>query len=130
MPLTPLYAAMLAVLLIALSVRTIRERRRARVAIGCGGDKRLERAMRVQGNFTEYVPMTLLLMWLTESLWGQGAALLHLPGMLLLVGRLLHGYGVAQLDEPFKFRITGMALTFSAMALCVLAILARYLLAL
>jgi uncharacterized membrane protein YecN with MAPEG domain len=48
-----MYAALLALLFIALSVRTLRLRATLRIAIGDGGNERLLRASRVHGNFAE-----------------------------------------------------------------------------
>ncbi len=53
MPVTPLYAALLALFFVALSIRTIRLRRRYRVAIGDGRNTLLQRAMRVNANFSD-----------------------------------------------------------------------------
>jgi len=66
-----------------LSARTIRARRSAKVAIGTGGDKRLERASRVHANFAEHVPFGLLLIALTE-IWGMPSVIIHLRCLALL----------------------------------------------
>ncbi|WP_115717253.1 MAPEG family protein [Gallaecimonas mangrovi] len=129
MPVTPLYAALLAILYLVLSVRTIKARRRGQVALGDGGNSLLQKAIRVHGNFAEYVPLGLLLMGFTEMLWGP-ATLLHLPGLLLLAGRIFHAYGVGQLREPLQYRILGMVMTFSAFLVCIVAIFAKYMTAL
>jgi uncharacterized membrane protein YecN with MAPEG domain len=121
---TALYAAILALVFVGLSVRTIRLRRGARVAIGDGGDKRLARAMRVHANFAEYVPLALLLIYLVEA-GGAPPLAIHLLGSALLVGRLLHAWGVSQAREDFRFRVAGMALTFSSIVSAALALLYR-----
>lgn len=108
---TPLYAALLGFLLVVLSVRTIRLRRRFQVAVGAGGKPSLERAMRVQANFVEYVPLALLLMFFLETRVGSGLWV-HVPGVALLVGRLLHAVGVSNVKEDLRLRVTGMSLTF------------------
>jgi uncharacterized membrane protein YecN with MAPEG domain len=120
MPITALYAGMLAPLLILLSVRVIRQRRGARVAVGDGGDTMLLRRMRVQANFAEYVPFALLLMALAENLqtWSW---YLHLQGLVLLAGRISHAYGVSQSRENFSFRISGMAATFAVIGTAAVA---------
>ncbi len=67
MPLiTPLYAALAAVILIVLSLRVIGARRSRRVAIGDGADEDLARRIRAHGNFTEYAPLALVLILLLE----------------------------------------------------------------
>ena len=58
----PLYAALLALLFIALSVRTLRLRRHLKIAVGDAGNTQMLRAMRAHANFAEYVPMCLLLL--------------------------------------------------------------------
>ena len=52
----PFYAAILALLYVCLSARTIGFRRKSRVSIGDGGDQELLRAIRMHANFAEYVP--------------------------------------------------------------------------
>jgi uncharacterized membrane protein YecN with MAPEG domain len=112
---TALWAALLAPVLVWLSARVIRERRRARVALGTGGDAALERAMRAHANFVEYAPFALLLMALAEA-GGAPGWLLHPLGAALLAGRVAHGWGIVRTPEDFRFRILGMMSTFAAIA--------------
>ncbi|NJM12538.1 MAG: glutathione metabolism protein [Synechococcaceae cyanobacterium SM1_2_3] len=112
MHILPLYAALLALLFVALSIRIIRLRRSLRIALGDAGNEALLRAISVHANFAEYAPLCLILLYLVE---GQGAhpALLHGLGVILLTGRLSHAFGVSQPNENFRFRVFGMALTFT-----------------
>lgn len=114
MAITAFYAALAALLFVFLSFRVIGARRREKVALGDGGDETLRRRLRVHGNFAEYVPLAVVLMGLAES---QGAAAwtLHGLGLLLLIGRALHAYGVGQNPEPLKYRQAGMVLTFTVL---------------
>ena len=121
---TPIYAAFCAFILIHLSLRVIRARRTEKVALGDGGSDRVLRAARTQANFAEYVPMALLLMGLAE-LQGVPAWAIHLLGLALLTGRLIHAYGVSRSEENFRFRVLGMQLTFLAIAAAAIAILVR-----
>jgi len=127
MTVIPAYAALLALLFIALSIRTIRARRAHKVAIGTGGHAALERAIRVHANFAEYVPLALLLLTMAE-LRGVPALVLHALALALLVGRCAHAWGVSQTPEDFRFRVTGMLSTFAVIGLTALALLASYLL--
>ncbi len=112
MTVTPIYAAILGLVFVALSLQTIRLRRRHRVALGDGDQAPLQRAMRVHANFAEYVPLALLLMFFLEQ--GDGSALrMHVLGIVLLAGRLLHAWGVSQTTENLRYRTIGMVLTFS-----------------
>jgi hypothetical protein len=122
MNILPLYAALLAVLFVYLSVRTIRARRSLRIGLGHAENPLMLRAMRVHANFAEYVPFALLLIFLVESA-GASSWVVHALGASLLVARLSHAYGVSQQVENFKFRVFGMATTFT-----VLLVSAAYLL--
>jgi uncharacterized membrane protein YecN with MAPEG domain len=116
---TAFYAALLAVLFLVLSVRVIGWRRESRVEFGHGEDSELLRRMRVHANFAEYVPFTLLLMALAESM-APPHVLLHVAGLLLVAGRLLHAYGVSQFPPVMRYRVYGMWLTFVALGLAAL----------
>lgn len=110
----PLYAALLALLFVVLSVRTLLLRKNLQIGIGDAGNKQMQRAMRVHANFAEYVPLALLLLFLLEEI-AAPIWLLHALGSSLLLGRLLHAYGVSQQKEDLRFRVSGMALTFTTL---------------
>ena len=110
----PLYAALLALLFVALSIRTLRLRRRLRIGIGDAGNEQMLRAMRVHSNFAEYVPLTLFLIYLAE-VQGAHALFIHALGLCLLAGRLSHAYGVSQANENYTFRVVGMSMTFTSL---------------
>lgn len=127
MPVTPLYAALLALIFVALSLRTIRLRRRYHVGVGDGSHAELQRATRVHANFAEYVPLALLLIYFVET-GGGPLLLIHTLAIGLLCGRLLHAWGVSQLRENYRYRTVGMALTFSViLAACLFLLLERLL---
>lgn len=113
---TAFYASLLAGLYMVLSARVIGWRRERRVELGDAGDKQLLRRMRVHGNFAEYVPFTLLLMALAETM-APPYILLHIVGLLLIVGRGLHAYGLSQTPQILRYRVFGMVLTFFAMGI-------------
>lgn len=119
---TALYAALLGLLFIGLSIRTIRLRRRHRVAIGYGDSQELIRAGRAHANFAEYVPLSLVLIYFVE-INSDTAWLIHLMGITLLVSRVIHAYGVSQVNENYHYRIMGMTGTFTVIAAACLYIL-------
>jgi uncharacterized membrane protein YecN with MAPEG domain len=122
MSITPLYAAILALIFVVLSIRTIRLRRRYRVGVGDGNHAELQRAARVHANFAEYVPLALLLIYFAET-GGGPRWLIHALAITLLCGRLLHAYGVSQVRENYRYRTIGMALTFGVIILTSLSLL-------
>ena len=110
---TPLYAAIIGLVFVVLSVRTLLLRRRLGIAIGTGEDPELTRAMRVHSNFAEYVPLALILFYFLEVETDAGLWI-HVLCVSLIVGRLLHAYGVSQVEENYRFRMAGMILTLGS----------------
>jgi uncharacterized membrane protein YecN with MAPEG domain len=102
------YAALLALLIVWLSLRVIKLRRAKKVRLGDGGEPELQVAIRAQGNATEYIPISLILLVLLE-LNGGHLAFVHSGGIALLAGRLLHARGL--LTGSLRYRILGMQIT-------------------
>lgn len=119
MMIVSVYASILALLFLWLSIRVITLRRSKKIAIGTRNDQELTRAIRVQANFSEYVPLAILLLAFLE-LNNLSPALLHLLCILLLTGRSIHAYGVSKIKEDFRFRVAGMLLTLSTIAIAAL----------
>jgi uncharacterized membrane protein YecN with MAPEG domain len=104
-----LYAAILALLIVYLAVVVIQVRRKNKIAFADGDVNELTIARSAHSNATEYIPIALLLMFGLE--WNQGhEVLLHVFGVVFVLGRLIHACGI--LTERFKFRVLGMQLTF------------------
>ena len=122
---TPIYAAVISLIFVALSVRTLLIRRRIGVSIGTGEDQLLIRAMRVHANFAEYVPIALILIFFLET-ETDASTLTHALCMALIIGRLLHAYGVSHVEENFRFRVIGMALTLGCIISASIRLIANY----
>jgi uncharacterized membrane protein YecN with MAPEG domain len=73
----------------------------------------------VHAIFAEYGPFTLLLMALAESM-APPRLLLHLVGLILLAGRVMHAYGLSQTPHILRYRAWGMTLTFTALGIAAL----------
>ena len=107
---TPVYAAILAIVYLYLSFRVIALRRKNTDS----GDPDFRTRIRVHGNFAEYTPFALLLTLLAE-LQGAHTVLLHGLGLMLLIGRISHAVGMGSRPQRIPLRITGMVLTFTAL---------------
>jgi uncharacterized protein len=125
MKLLPLYAALLALVFVFLSVRTLMLRKKFQIGVGSSGNEQLLRASRVHSNFAEYVPITLLLIYFAE-MQGASTHFVHFTGISLLLGRVLHAYGVSQVKEQLVFRIAGMSLTLTSLLVATGTLLAAY----
>ncbi len=120
MSITPLYAGLIGLLFVLLSVRVIAARFATNVSLGDGGEKMLIKRIRVQGNCAEYSPIALILLALAEV---QGAPgwVVHLLGVSLLAGRVLHAIGLGRTPQNIMFRRAGMVLTFAMITFAALA---------
>ena len=123
---TSFYAALLALFFVALSARTIRMRRHFGIALGSADNNDLLRATRVHANFAEYTPLALLLILMLE-IQGAPLAFVHILGVSLISGRLIHAQGVSQTNENTKYRVAGMVLTFTTIGSAALGIMLLYL---
>lgn len=111
MEITALYAALAGVLIVALGLRTAFGRRANKIGIGDGSNDLLMRRMRVHGNAVENIPIALILLGLLEVNLGH-PILLHALGVTLLIGRLLHAWGLSSSVGVSFGRMYGMLLTW------------------
>lgn len=110
---TALYSSLLAILFFVLSVRVIALRGNpafAFMAQGKGDDELLQRAIRAHGNFAEYVPFMLIILYLLE-VSGTSPSKLHVLGGAFLLGRIMHGICMGFLRSNMPLRVGGTALT-------------------
>jgi uncharacterized membrane protein YecN with MAPEG domain len=108
---TSVIASALTIIFVKLSFAVIGLRRKNKVGLGSGGYEDLERAIRAQGNFAEYVPFGIILIACIE-LNGAPWWLVALPGITLIIGRLIHAVGINQPPPDFSKRVLGMKFTF------------------
>lgn len=115
---TTVYASILALILVVLSMRVIGLRGNPVFrffAFRTAGDETLERAIRAHGNFIEYTPMMLILLWLAEQ-EGTAATSLHAYAGSFLLGRVMHGWCFAFTQRNLVLRVGGTILTLFPLA--------------
>lgn len=114
---TLFYAGLLGLILIALSLRVVKLRRKFQVGVGTGDRPQLELAIRAQANFCEYAPVAVLLLLLLEASGVVHSIVLHVLGVALVIGRCLHGFvGLNQSAGPSSGRLVGTFLTWLMIA--------------
>jgi uncharacterized membrane protein YecN with MAPEG domain len=111
---TSIIASVLTIIFVKLSFAVIRLRRKNKVGLGSGGNEELERAIRAQGNFAEYMPFGLMLIACLE-INGAPWWLVAVPGITLIVGRLIHARGINMPPPDFSQRVLGMKFTFNTL---------------
>ncbi len=114
---TTLYAGILAILTVMLAAGVLKHRARTEISLLDGGDLELRRAMRVFGNFTEYVPIALVAILLLENS-GVAAWAVHLAGGALVIGRLAHAQGLDAEKAATAGRFIGTVLTLLVLLGC------------
>lgn len=125
MQITILYAGLIGLLLLTLSLRVIAKRRApGGPSLGDGGDPVMNRRMRAQGNLVEYAPMVLIMMGLLE-LSGQSGIGLHVLGIAFVVGRVMHGYALSTASGSVIGRVGGSVLSLTSLTVasiwCIIA---------
>lgn len=111
---TGFYASLLALCYLYLSGLVIAERKKASVSLGDGGVEDIKRTMRAHSNFSEYVPICLVLLLCLE-LNSHFVYIMHGSASALLFGRVLHAYGLRNHAGASWQRVWGMLLTFGAL---------------
>ncbi len=110
-----LYAAFFALIQIRFTMNVVKIRRGEKVSIGDGGKDHLLRAVRGHGNFTETVPIFLILLVISE-MSGAPFWTIHVLGVLMIAGRLAHYRGLSSGTGHGKFRFYGMVASVAAIA--------------
>lgn len=108
---TGLYAAILAFIQFIFAMMVVKVRRSNKISLGDGELDELQRKSRAYGNFTETVPMALLLMLIAE-IGGASLFLIHVMGVVLIAARLIHHRALTSGSGHGHLRPVGMVLTF------------------
>ncbi|MBM3503497.1 MAG: hypothetical protein FJX65_06435 [Alphaproteobacteria bacterium] len=111
---TLLYAGILGVLLVILSLMVSADRTRAKVDIGAqGGDDQFQRRNRAQGNLAEYLAAGIFLIFLVE-MSGAAAWIVHALGIVFCTARV--GHAVSILGKIAALRVLSATLTYGVIA--------------
>ncbi|KTD40219.1 MAPEG family protein [Legionella parisiensis] len=110
-PITTLTGSLLALGYIYLAFQVIKLRRKHKVAFGCKEFTDLEMAIRAHANFSEYIPLTLILLFCAEANQANWIVLLTLVFFFIL-GRIVHAYAFLKEKHHLECRIQGMTITF------------------
>ncbi|MGB1140587.1 MAG: MAPEG family protein [Halioglobus sp.] len=118
---TILFAAVFGLLHVVFTLRVGGYRLKSGVSLGDGGDDALLKRIRAHANFTENVPIGLLLILLNE-MTGLAAQYVVALASVFLVGRVLH-YLTIVVQLPFVLRPLSMMLTLGVIATAAILLL-------
>lgn len=110
---TPFYAFAVAVIYLALWMRVAGKRSALNISIGDGSDPDLLLRIRQHGNCAEWSCFILILMILAEGM-GAPSLYLHISGLLLIIGRLAHPFGLKKYKVNHPLRYVGNGTNFLA----------------
>lgn len=96
-----LYVGLNLVITLVLAILVVRQRAKAGVSLGSGGDAALEKAIRAHGNTVEYLAIALPGL-IVLGLLGVSTLVLHVVGLLLTAGRVLHAIGITNDVTPAR----------------------------
>ncbi len=119
------YAGVLALIYVALTAYVAAGRFKYRVALGNGGVEALDRRIRMHGNFAEFVPFCLLLVFMVDYAQYSGV-IVHVLGLLLVIGRLLHAWGIYS-NPVGLYRRFGIAMTLLVLLICAVLLIWKFL---
>jgi uncharacterized membrane protein YecN with MAPEG domain len=113
-PITAFYAGLLGILFCYLSVLVVKDRFSKKISLGDGGDHHFQQVIRAHGNFSEYTPIVLILLFIAEVNLSN-PILLHLAGTAIISGRFIHAFGLRRHSGVSWQRVSGMLLTFTSL---------------
>ncbi|OXE35191.1 MAG: glutathione S-transferase [Phenylobacterium zucineum] len=117
-----LWAGLHLLLILALSIQVVQQRRKHKVLIGDEGIPEMVQAVRALGNAVEYVPPALVGLAIL-ALAGAAPVVIHLTGFVLFTGRFLHAVGLSRSGGASFSRTIGMILTWVAFLFLIVALL-------
>ncbi len=118
------YLGVNALFFIFLSFKVIGLRQNNQASIGDGDNETLAYRIRAHGNAAEYMPIFFIALSLAAHL-GTPPLALHILGVVFTAGRFFHAIWFLKPSLNIKMRIAGMLLTFSAIGLTALGLLAH-----
>lgn len=112
---TPIYAGLLAILIVYLGYRVTLFRRAEKKGLtqtDCS--EAMQRAIRVHANALENIPLALIMLLMLE-LNHLNPILTNILGCMLVLGRVLHAWGLSKKDGVSFGRFYGMLFTWLSM---------------
>lgn len=93
-------------------------RGKTKISLSHGGNQEMLVRIRKHGNFTEYVPLALILLGLLEMSGGAGSVAIWILGGMLVIGRITHPMGLVADNIGHPMRAVGALLTILMTLVC------------
>lgn len=114
---TPIYGSLLVLIIVMLAYRVTTFRQKEKIGLGEDtGSGAMRCAVRAHGNAVENIPVGIILLLILElnylTPW-----LLHVFGLMLVISRVAHAWGISASRGPSKARFYGTLFTWLALIL-------------
>ncbi len=109
-----LYIAVLILMAVILSANVAFRRGPLKIGIGDGENSQMARLIRVHANFLENAPLAIGALIMLAVI-GATAWSVHIIGISMVIGRILHAYGLSKTSGASFGRVSGMILTYSSL---------------
>lgn len=125
---TGLYAGLLGLIYLGLCALVVKMRLKHDAGLGDKKIEEVQRAIRVHGNFAEYVPLIVIMMAITESTlpYSWTPFLLHGLGIAMIIARVAHAYGLAKPEGTAPGRMMGILMTFCILLILSIALITQF----
>lgn len=123
MPVFFVCAGLLGLLAVALTINVGLMRGRKKISLGDGGDAEMQAAVRAHGNLMEFVPFTLLVIYMASDFYGF--RIVAILSVALLAARVAHAGGMLGFI-PYGRLVGAMATTITLGVAAVLLVLAGF----
>lgn len=120
---TKILAALFGIMLFKITLDVVKKRRSFKVSLGDGENNEITNVASAHNNFTQYVPMLLILFYLNE-ISGMLSNLVLIPlAIIIFIGRVLHYKALTSEKMNFSLRVKGMKLTLFPLMVMSLALI-------
>ena len=121
---TSFSTAILAILLVVLSILTIIARGKFKVALSDNGEMALVKFIRAHGNLAEFAPIFLILLTLVEVNHFISMFWLWFIALVFIFGRFSHATSLLFIEpKTLKLRVFAMILTFTPILILALVLI-------
>jgi len=116
---TPIYGSLLVLIVVMLAYRVTKFRQKEKIGLGEDkGSMAMRCAVRAHGNAVENIPVGIVLLLVLELNY-LTSWMLHVFGLMLVISRVAHAWGISASRGPSKARFYGTLFTWLALTLMI-----------
>jgi uncharacterized membrane protein YecN with MAPEG domain len=106
-----IYIGLLGLILFKISLETIKGRRKHQISLGPGDEDQIQAVVSAHSNFVAYAPFLAIMLFLHDSYFPIPKLIIHLVGIVTVLGRWFHFQAMISPKMNFKMRVLSMHMT-------------------